>query len=356
MFYVAAMTGDVGLPARRRRGGQGAGRASSYDVARLAGVSQSAVSRAFRPGASYISEDMRQKVLAAAEQLGFRPNAMARGLATSRSGIVAVVLGTIGNPVYPAVLQALGRQLSARALQILLLTELDAPETVVQRALQYQAEAMIVTASVNLEPSRLIAARCRGAGLPLVLYNRSLPGMAVPAVTCASREGGRLVADLLLRAGHSRLAVLDGSQETSANIDKREGFGERVAAALGGPPMRETGDFSPEGGRSALLRLMRRPTPPDAVFCTNDIMAIGAIDAARHELGLRIPEDLSVVGFDDIPMAAWPSYGLTTVRQRVDAMAETAVELVCAAIAGQTSAVPAEVPVDLVLRTSARLP
>jgi DNA-binding LacI/PurR family transcriptional regulator len=318
LSYPGAMTSDE-ADGRHGRGGARRSPASSYDVAALAGVSQSAVSRAFRPGA-YLSEELRRRVVDAAAQLGFRPNAMARGLATNRSGIVAVAVGTIGNPIYPAVLDAFSRGIAERGLQLLLLTELDDVDAVMQRVVQYRVDAMVVTASTVLEPSRQVTVRCGAAGVPVVLYNRVLPDLGTPAVICGNRAGGRLAADLLASRGHRRPAFIGGPEETSTNRDRREGFMEGLRDAGLPQPSIEIGPYSYGGGYGALLRLFARGERPDAVFCVNDLLAIGAMDAARRELRLRVPEDLSVIGFDDVPMAAWLSYDLTTIAQRIPEM------------------------------------
>lgn len=348
-----ARTGQGGGTGRHAEGTRQL--ASSYDVARLAGVSQSAVSRAFRPGA-YVSEVTRAKVLAAAGALGFRPNAIARGLATRRSGIIAVAMQTIGNPVYPAVLDAFGRRFQAEGRQLLLLTDLADPAEAMLRILQYQTDAVIVTAASLLEPSRGVTQRCLASGVPVVLFNRVFADLPVPAVVCANRAGGRLAADLLVRAGHRRLAFIGGPEETSTVVDRREGFAAATAALGAPPPLVESGAYSYEAGRSALLRVMRRPDPPDAVFCTNDLLALGAMDAARVELGLRVPEDLSVIGFDDVPMADWTSYRLTTIRPRFEAMVDAAATLALELPGSVPPRAPIEIPADLVARASARLP
>jgi DNA-binding LacI/PurR family transcriptional regulator len=336
----------------RRRAPAGR-RASSYDVAALAGVSQSAVSRAFRANA-YLSDAMRARVLEAARTLGFRPNAIARSLATRRSGIVAVAIGGIGNPIYPAILDAFGRRLAQEGLEMLLLTGLDDAEEVMARLTGYQTDAVLVTASTRLDSSVQLTRRCQAAGVPVVLFNRVLPDVHVPAVACANREGGRMAAELLLRAGHRHTAFIGGPEETSTVRDRRGGFADTIIAGGAAPPRLEAGPLSYEGGRAALLRLMAGAGPPDAVFCTNDMLAIGAMDAARQVLGLRVPEDLSVIGFDDVPMAAWDSYALTTVRQRTGQMVEAAVALLAAALSGAAPPPVVEVPVDLVARRSVR--
>lgn len=330
-------------PARRR--------ANSYDVARLAGVSQSAVSRAFVPGA-YLSASLREKVVAAAATLGFRPNAMARGLATRRSGIIAVAMQAIGNPVYPAVLDGLSRRFREAGQQLLLL-DLGDPVEAILRVLQYQTDAVVVTAASQLAPSRRVTEACLEAAVPVVLFNRVFADLVAPAVTCANRAGGRLVAELLAGAGHRRLAFIGGPEESSTVMDRRAGFVERLAELGHAAPLLETGAYSYEAGQAALMRLAARGAVPDAVFCTNDMLALGVMDAARTTLGLRVPQDLSVVGFDDVPMASWCSYGLTTIRPRFEAMVDATAAM---ALKPDGAVGVLEIPGDLVVRGSARLP
>jgi DNA-binding LacI/PurR family transcriptional regulator len=300
-------------------------RVTSVDVARLANVSQSAVSRTFSPNGA-VSAQTRERVLAAARQLGYTPNALARSLITRRTNIVGVVMADMTNPFYPTVLEELARQLAASGRQLLLLTtppdrEID---DLLPLLLQYQVDAVVI-ASATI--SSAMAGVLAGRGTPVVLFNRHVPGAAVSAVLCDNVEGGRLVANLLLDAGHRRLAYIAGKPDTSTNIDREKGFGDRLSERGATPLLREQGAYSYQAGYDAATRLLTRPDRPTAIFCANDIIALGALDAARSACGLRVPEDVSVIGFDDIPAAAWPSYQLTTIRQPVEQMVAIAIDL-----------------------------
>lgn len=310
------------------------GPVTAKEVARELGVSQSAVSRAFTKDAS-ISPDLRDRVLQAAERLGYKPNAMARTLITRRSGIVGIVMGDLTNPFYPEVLELLSRRLQKNNLQTLLFNVPQGKEVddELPLLLQYQVDAVVITSATI---SSAMAKTCAARGIPVVLFNRYVPGSGVHAVSCDNYEGGRLVARYLVERGHRRLAYVAGKPNTSTTMDRERGFREQLAErglSLWG--REEAAEYSHEDGRQAALRLLTRKQLPDAVFFANDIMAIGGLDAIRGELNLRVPADLSVVGFDDIQMSAWPSYGLTTVRQPVTEMIEKAAALLDLSAAGK---------------------
>lgn len=330
---------------------------TSADVAQAAGVSRAAVSRAFTPGAS-IAPETRRRILAAADAVGYRPNAIARSLNTRRSGIVGVVITEIANPFYARLLEALGLALQARGLSplISLAPAPEATDGLLSHLLSYQVDGVIV-ASATL--SSHAAARCAAARTPVVLLDRRTDGggPAAAEVGADNAGGGGLVADLLAAAGHRHPAFLAGLEDTSTSHEREQGF----MAALGRHGLalvaREAGGFSYAGGREAAARLLGRRDRPDAVFCANDEMALGLMDAARTEFGLRVPQDLSVIGFDDAPPAALAAYDLTTVAQDVPRLAEAAVAAVQdpAAITRQRP-LRRRVPCRLVLRGSARLP
>jgi DNA-binding LacI/PurR family transcriptional regulator len=311
------------------------GPVTAKEVARQIGVSQSAVSRAFTKNAS-ISPEMRERVLQAAERLGYKPNAMARTLTTRRSGIVGIVMGDLTNPFYPEVLELLSKRLQQSDLQTLLFHVPPGKEVddELPLLLQYQVDAVIITSAII---SSAMARTCAARGIPVVLFNRYVPGSGVHAVSCDNYEGGRLIARYLVELGHRRLVYVAGKRTTSTTIDRERGFTEQLrelGLALWGRD--EVAEYSHEEGREATLRLFKQlPGRPDAIFYANDIMAIGGLDALRGELKLRVPEDLSVVGFDNIQMAGWPSHSLTTMRQPVAEMVEKAAQLLDLRAAGK---------------------
>jgi DNA-binding LacI/PurR family transcriptional regulator len=305
-------------------------RATSFDVAALAGVSQSAVSRAFTPGSS-IAEPKRAKVLEAARKLNYVPNSIASSLTTKRTNIVAVILGNMGNPFYVHVLDAFSRRLQTLGRQILIFTvETGATaDDAILRALRYQIDAVILTAA---QLSTRMTSICQERGIPIVLFNRYIPGSNALGVRCDNVGGGRLVAEAFLASGARSFAMITGDPKGSTSQDRVRGFVERLAEdGIKRKDIDEAPGLSSYDGAAAaalsLFQLRDRPRP-DALFGVNDIMAMGAIDALRDKLGLRIPEDLLVAGFDDIPEARRAPYRLTTVQQPIDVMVEQTIALI----------------------------
>ncbi|MCB1487890.1 MAG: LacI family DNA-binding transcriptional regulator [Bauldia sp.] len=318
-------------------------------MARDAAVSQSAVSRAFA-GGSGVSAETRERILATAKRLGYQPNALARGLITRRSGIVGIVIADLANPFLSGALEKLSRKLKAAGLTPFLITADNAREVgeAIPALEQYRVDGCFVICS---HLSRDVARKYRDLGSAVLLFNRSVPGLGGAAVSIDDVAAGRAVADLLADAGHRHIAFLHGMRGASTDRDRYEGFAARLRERGLPPPVRAWGGYTYAGGARSIHALMAERPRPSAVFCANDIMAMGAMDAARHDLGLRIPEDLSVVGFDDAPPAAWPSYDLTTVRQPVDAMIDAGIEML-----GSGDGTPVSgrrvVPGELVVRSS----
>lgn len=303
---------------------------TAQEVARLAEVSQSAVSRSFTPGAS-VSEDTRSRVMVAARTLGYRPNAMARSLITRRSRIIALVMSYLDNQFYPLVIEKLSQKLQKQGYHVLMFISDDTDtDGVLAEILQYQVDG-VVMASVVLSPD--LARRCARTGVPVVLFNR-VPDIRASArrttssVTSDNRRGGRLVAELLLARGHRRIAFLAGLEKSSTNLERERGFNDALAKAGASVYRRAVGHYSFARAQEAARALFTAPGErPDAVFVANDHMAIAALDVLRQELGLRVPQDVSVVGFDDVPQASWGAYRLTTVVQSVEAMVDATTQL-----------------------------
>ncbi|MCW5860867.1 MAG: substrate-binding domain-containing protein, partial [Caldilineales bacterium] len=189
------------------------------------------------------------------------------------------------------------------------------------------------------------------------LFNRYVLGAQVDAVCTDNVEAGRLAANLLLDAGHHRLAFIEGKVNASTNIDRKKGFLDRLRERGYTDVLVAPGDYSYESGFAAAKRLLGRDDRPDAIFCASDSEALGALDAARYECGLSVPDDVSILGFDDIPAAAWPSYSLTTIRTPVNRMVNATIDLVLSRLEKPASSpTTLLLPGALVVRTSARLP
>lgn len=329
-------------------------RATAVDVARLAGVSQSAVSRCFTHGAS-VSPEMRARVLAAAERLSYRPNAIARSLTTRRTNLVGVVMGDLDGPFQPYLFETLTRGLASIGKQPLLVRgdPADALDGAAMAALDYQVDAVVVTAG-SVSPAAIRGLMALGA--PLLLYGRAVAEDAVDSICCDNRLGARLVADALVAAGHRRIAYLAGRPTAFSEQERSAAFLDRLRdlgvplAAMG------QGDYRYDSGYREAMRLLGSGNRPDALFCGNDAMAFGALDAARTALSLRVPQDVSIVGFDDTPMAGWPSFDLATVRNPVEDIVTTLMGMLERRLS-EPDAPPVlhRPPPELVRRGSARL-
>lgn len=328
---------------------------TSAQVAALAGVSQSAVSRVFTPGAS-VSKKTADKVRAAAEQLGYRPNVLARAMITGRSRIIGLVVAYLENQFYPVAIEHLSRSLQARGYHLLIfMADNDTAKTrqVVQELMDYQVDG-IVTASVAMAND--LTARCDAAGIPVVAFNRGQDDPRLSEVTSDNRAGGRAVAEFLLAGGHRRIAHVAGWQGSSTGRDRALGFREGLAAAGQQPVAEIDGLYRRDAAAQAARDLMRGTTPPDAIFVGNDHMAFAVLDVLRSEHRVRVPEDVSVVGYDDVPMASWAAYDLTTIRQPVEEMVEAAVQTLLRRIEGDRAPQKIRLRCPLVVRGSARLP
>ena len=297
-------------------------RITSVDVARAAGVSQSVVSRAFDPNGK-VAAATRAHVLEVAKRLGYQPNVYARSLVMQKTNIVGIIVGNLENPFYPSVLMRFSETLQRRSRQVLLFSTKDEEEVgdALLQALQYRVEAVIVT-SVTLTSS--ITRALEKSRVPIFLFNRTLEDALLPSVSCDNVAGGRLVAETFLRAGHERFAFVGGTPNTSTNRDRRRGFLEKLRE-VGAPCISVEKAYSYDWGYEAASQLLEKNIP-DAVFCANDIIALGVLDALRAA-EVRIPEEVSVIGFDDVAEARRPAYSLTTVRQPVEAMIEATLGL-----------------------------
>ena len=328
---------------------------TSLQVAKKAGVSQSAVSRVFTPGAS-ASRATIDKVKKAANDLGYRPNVLARAMVSGKSRIIGVVVAYLENQFYPEALERLSNSLQAQGYHVLIFMagkNMQSLDGVVEEILDYQVDG-IVAASVAM--SSTLAERCKFAGVPMVLFNRSQDLPSMSAVTSDNVAGGRKVAEFLISGNHKKIGYISGWEGASTQRDREAGFISCLANSGFTLHNRQVGNFVMEEAKEA-TRKMFSSDPPDAVFVANDHMALAVMDTLRYELGLKIPQDVSVIGYDDVPASAWPAYDLTTVRQPVNKMVQETVEILIEKI-NNTEIKPRRVKIDgpLIIRGSARLP
>jgi DNA-binding LacI/PurR family transcriptional regulator len=296
-------------------------RPTSYDVARIAGVSQSAVSRCFAPNAS-IAPATRELILKVAAEIGYRPNALAQALISKRTNLVAVLISNLTNLYYPEVLAGLSASLTARDVRVLLfsLSAESEVDEVIDQIWRHSVDGVIAAARLSEPQFQQFADH----QIPIVMYNRLASGPNAASVRCDSVSGERALVERLIVSGHQHYGIIAGPEDSYVGEERSAAalalLAERGFADV--PVVR--GDFSYASGRAGLRTLVGLAPKLDAVICASDLMAIGAMDEARIALGRNVPGDLSIVGFDGSGPATWESYRLTTIRQPVGRMTTAA--------------------------------
>jgi DNA-binding LacI/PurR family transcriptional regulator len=300
------------------------------EVAARAGVSRSAVSRTFTAGAS-VSARTRAKVERAAEELGYAPNALASSLTTGRTKLIGLIANNFHNPLILEVFDLFTRGLQDRGLRPLLVNLSGAtdPAASVRMLRQYSVDGVIV-ASSTLPPS--FAAAFRQAGLPVVhAFGRPAPAPEVPVVGIDNIACGRMAAEALIQRGYKTLAFLGGPAAATSTQDRAAGF---LGALSAHPGIKVTTSFATDytfdAGRAEMQRLLA-DAPAQAYFCGDDLLAVGAMSAIE-EAGLRVPDDIGLIGLNDMEMSRWQNIGLTTIRQPVAQIIDAAIDLVTATI------------------------
>jgi DNA-binding LacI/PurR family transcriptional regulator len=291
-------------------------RVTAEDVARRAGVSRSAVSRTFTPGA-HVAPEKRQLILSVADQLGYRPNALAAGLNSRSSNLVAIVTGNLSNHYDSVVTGQLIERLNkiGKWAVVVGMTSENISASDILDVLAYPLDAMVVRAgSVDEET----AAKCIKLNVPLVISGRILHMDGVDSLGCDNAAGTKLAVDALLDRGRRKIAYIGGGRQLASEQERCAGFVNALADAGVDPFAMEWSDFSFQGGYDTAARLFAGSDRPDALFCCNDAMALGALNLVRDVLGLKVPEDVAIIGFDDIAMASWPCFNLTTIRNSID--------------------------------------
>ncbi len=303
---------------------------TALDVANTLGVSRSTVNRAFTPGA-FVASETRTRILEAADALGYRPNAIAQALISQRSRIVGIVIGGLTNPFHAILLEEMTERLQAAGLiAITVRLRPDQPiESIIPTLQQYQVGCAILT---SLSVSRGMIAACRRAGLKVALLNRVEYGSDAVSVCADVEQGGRLAALHLADCGYRRIAIVEGTAGAWTNEARTAGFRQGLRDAGLSAIAELPGDYTYQAGLDAADRLVAMPEPPDAVLCANDLTALGLIDGMRGH-GRHVPDDVGVIGMDNIPMAAWRGYDLTSVHLPFNRMLDRITEVALAMVA-----------------------
>lgn len=296
---------------------------SATDVAKAANVSQSTVSRVFTTGAS-VSEKAKRKVLQAAEELNYRPNALARGLITNKTGIVGLAMKDIQNPFYHEVLGMFTEKLRNKGYTVLFVytenEEIQQEE--INHFLEYNVEGIIVTDALL---SSKVVAKLRHFHIPVTLFNRYDKSVECNSVCCDNINAAKNIASYIYENGCKDIVFITGKINTSTSWDRQKGFTD-FFKRKGIPVTILEGDYTYERAFTLTTTLIESGHVPEAIFGANDITALGALDALK-ERKITIPAETMVIGFDDIRMASWPSYFLSTWKQPLEQMVNRSIEL-----------------------------
>ncbi|RML92454.1 LacI family DNA-binding transcriptional regulator [Pseudomonas savastanoi] len=301
----------------------GSGRITWKEVAELAGVSQSAVSRTFTAGAS-VSPKTRAKMEAAAKTLGYRPTVLPSILRGGESSIVAVVVGGFYNPFFASALDLIVERLASEGKQTMLVkTDNDTSfDHLVEDLSRYRVDAVVSALSIASEETARSLSAYR---IPIVALNSDHSGGWLRTISSGNRSAGQHAHRLLTERGRSKLAYFSGTGSTP-DRGREEGF---IAAGIecGQEIELVPGGFDYHAGRAAAVSRFTKGAIPDGIFCVNDLVACGVLDALRYDFGVRVPEEVSVIGYDNIPMSEWAPYMLTTFDQDLSKITEMALQL-----------------------------
>jgi len=301
---------------------------TAWDVAKLAGVSQSSVSRVFFGGAA-VSEKTRKKVLAAAEELGYVPNEFARSLITNKTRVIGLVMKGVHNPFYPQVLKEFTTHFKEMGYSILFVhtNNDEIQKGDIEMLLHYNVAGVIITdATLSLK----VIEDFKKSQIPLVLFNRKVEGQNFFSVGTNNIEASRQIAEHLIQKGCTDMVYVAGAQNTSTSIEREKGFSE-ILKKHKLPYKVYHSNYSYDGGYHTAKRIVQDGTIPSAFFVANDIMAFGVLDALREQ-SIAVPSQTKVIGFDNIEMAAWPIYNLTTWEQPISQMVKETVKYIISEI------------------------
>jgi len=322
---------------------------TSKDVAKLAGVSQSTVSRVFVPGSS-VSEKTKLKVFEAAKALNYRPNAFARSLTTNESKLIGLVFPDADYPIHMKTLQLISTELQKQGYSAVLIPwQVDANNNhSIPNIFQYRVDG-VIAASATFNKS--LYEECEEFDIPIVQYARVVEGTKSSHVVSDNYAAGQVAAQYFHNVGVKSAIYLTGNVPTYTNGEREAGFCSEFEDLTGKQARVIEADYDYLDALDTIRAMFSESSKPEAIFCATDNLAMAVMDIARLEFNLRIPEDLQVIGFDDIPQTQWLNYQLTTFKQDFKRLARESVKIVVSQIQDQdTSLVKLMVPVKFIER------
>jgi len=322
-----------------------------YAVSKKAGVSTATVSRAFA-SPEKVLEKTRKTILEAAAELNYRPNGLARGLRVKRSNVLVVLVPDISNPFFSRVIRGIETGAHERGYSILLGNTAGERE----RELFYSSLIASSQADGIIQLSASYPLKVETPNVPIVNACECFDAPKVSQVKLDNEAAARAVTEFLIAQGHKRIAVINGPEDSPLTRERLAGYRSAIKSAglSFDDELQAPGDFTTKSGAFAVDALMAIKQPPSAIFCQNDEMAFGAMKRLK-EIGLVIPADISVVGFDNIRFSEYSNPPLTTVSQPAEALGRRAVEILCDRMEGLVSVDERTVdilPYELIVRES----
>ncbi len=299
--------------------------ATSLDVAKLAGVSQSAVSRCFTKGAS-ISSRTKLRVREAAKKLGYKDQSFFKSNEVEDSGLVGVILPYITNRYYPEVLTELHEALRLRGYRILLMTTDDSEELDEKLIQPYLKEKLIAIITAT-KPTYKFVESCNDQKIQVIAYNRNFKIPTTSSVSCDHRTGGEVIAKHYHHNDHKVVGLIEGMKGSFVSDERCRGFKNYIKNNTKTKLLTEKGNFTYEGGYEATEKLLQNKNLT-AIFCADDTIAFGCLDFIKQKTKLKIPNQIEVIGYDDMLMANWESYNLSTIRQPIRQMSKLTTQLI----------------------------
>lgn len=328
-------------------------RATIKDVAAASGLALSTVSNALT-NRRYVSEETRQKVLQAATKVGYRASKIARSLRTHRTYSIGILVGDIANPFFPELVRGVEDVASAEGYNLILCNtdyREDKQKAYIEILRDQQVDGIVIASQIQKSDDILNMIK---EGMPLVMINQRYPGTDTDYVGVDNISGMKETCDYLWGLGHRRIGFIQGRKGSTAAQDRYDGFVEAMKSLAGGHDEKlvQSGDWSYASGAKAARRMLAMVERPTAIIGGNDLMALGAIEAIQ-EFGLRIPQDISVVGIDDIFVSAMPWASLTTLRHPKWTVGATAAKVLIVRINNAEAPISRIIiPTELVVRAT----
>lgn len=304
------------------------------EVAKLAKVSPACVSLALN-GKPYVSKQAKEKIYSAVKELDYRPNVVARSLRQKKTGTIGLVLSDIANPFFPEIARGVEQRAQEYGFNVILCnTDADPSweEKSVNTLFSKQIDGLIITSARSIDNLK----RYSKEDSPIVLVNRDPCPGEFDFVGIDNVSSARVAVNHLVKLGHEKIAFVEGEPASAASFGRYEGY--KMALGKAGVPLRENyvkiGYLRYEGGYRAMASFLKQTPSPTATFCANDMMALGAIDACL-EKGVKVPQDMAVIGFDDMWVASLKTVQLTTVRQPRYQMGIKAIDLMIERVKGE---------------------